>query len=57
MMPVGITAVIEQAPSVPVNFIILVTFYVRLQEEEPQTAFAMSFTWASDIGRSPLTGR
>ncbi len=43
MMPVGITAVIEQAPSVPVNFIILVTFYVRLEEEEWQTAFAVSF--------------
>ena len=33
----------EMAPSVSVNFMSLVTSYVRLLGEEPQTAFLMSF--------------
>ena len=44
------------SPSAPVNFISLVTSSVRLQEEEPQTAFPMSFTWASHIATNGLTG-
>ena len=41
---------IAMAPSVSLNFISLLTSCVRLQEEEePQTAFPMSFTWASNM--------
>ncbi len=40
-----------------VNFISLVTSCVGLQEEEPQTAHPMSFTWASHIAASMLMGR
>ncbi len=43
------------APSVSVNFISLVTSCVGLQEEEPQTAPPMSFTWVSHIAASMLT--
>ena len=39
-----------------VNFISLVTSYVKLREEEPQTAFPMSITWASHIAANVLTG-
>ena len=46
------------APSVSVNFISLVTYCVRLQdEEEPQTAYLMSVTWESCRAAIVLTGR
>ncbi len=44
------------APSLSVNFISLVTSRVGLREEEPQKAHPMSFTWASLIAASVLTG-
>ena len=47
---------LEMAHGVSVNFISLVTFCVRLRKEEPQTAFSMSFTRASHIAASVLTG-
>ncbi len=43
------------APSVSENFISLVTC-VGCWEEEPQTAYPMSLTWASHIASSVLTG-
>ncbi len=46
----------ETVPSVSVNFISLVTSSVGLRQEEPQTAFPMSTTWASHIGASVLMG-
>ncbi len=46
----------EMAPSVSWNFISLVTSCVRVREEEPQTAFPVSFTWASHIGAIVLMG-
>ncbi len=46
----------EMAPSMSVNFISLVTSCVGLREEEPLTAHPMSFTWASHIATSMLTG-
>ena len=46
----------EMAPSLSVNFVSPVTSCVGFQEEEPQTAFPMSFTLASDIAASVLTG-
>ena len=44
-------------PSVSVNFISLVTPSVRLREEESQTAFPTSCTWASHLAASMLMGR
>ena len=47
---------IEMAPSVSVDFISLVTSSVRLwEDEEPQTVFPISFTWASHIAAGVLT--
>ena len=46
----------EMAPSMSVNFISLVTSYVRLREEEPQTIFPMSITWVSHIADTMLMG-
>ena len=46
----------EMTPRVSVNFISLVTSYVRLREEEPQTAFPTSFTWTSHIAASVFMG-
>ena len=40
-----------------VNFISLVTSCVRLREEEPRTAFLVSFTWVSHIATSMLVER
>ncbi len=42
---------------VSVIFISFFTFCAGLQEEELQTAHLMSFTWASHIAASVLTGR
>ena len=47
---------ILKRPSWSVNFISQVTSCVRLREEEPQTAFPMSFTQVSHIATSLLTG-
>ena len=44
----------EMTPSVSVNFISQVTSYVGLQEEEPQTTFLMSFTWALHVAAGML---
>ena len=38
------------------DFISLITSWVRLRMEEPQTDFPMSFTWASHIPASMLMG-
>ena len=46
----------DSSPSVSVTFISLVTSCAGLQQEEPQTAHLMSFTWASHIAASVLTG-
>ena len=47
---------LEMAPSVSVNFISLATCCVRLREEEPQTAYSVSFTWAFHIAACVFTG-
>ena len=46
----------ESALAVPVNFVSIFTSYVTLREQEPQTAFPVSNTWASYIAASVLTG-
>ena len=43
---------IAMTPSMSVYFVSLFTSCVGLQEEEPQTACPMSFTWASHIAAS-----
>ena len=47
--------IFEMAPRVSVNFVSLFTSCVGLQEE-PHTAYSMSFTWVSHIVASMLTG-
>ncbi len=47
---------VEMAPRVSVNLISLGISCFRLWEEEPQTPFPMSFTWASHISASVLMG-
>ena len=46
----------EMVPNVSVNFISLVTSCLGLPGEKPETAHLMSFTWASYIAASVLTG-
>ena len=46
--------IFEMALSVSVNFISSVNFCAGLQEEEPQKAVSMSFTWVSHIATSVL---
>ena len=48
------TCKFEMTPRVSVNFVSLVSSCVALQEEEPQTFYSMSFTWAYDMVNTVL---
>ncbi len=53
---IGPLVPLSKWPSRSLNFISLVISCFGLQEEGPQTAHLMSFTWASCIAASVLTG-